>query len=135
MSFRHSSLSFNVSLSPFSAPSAHLMPPHCPLNNAFKSPFNASPSTFSTFPSSFNDNLTMSPFNSHNFITNLYSMDKYNIVDLSFMNTIIDVNSPISADMMSAGAINDVLCMRDQKNTNLTSDELNQLVSFFCLDN
>ena len=69
------------------------------------------------------------------FITNMYSMDKYNIVDLSFTNTIIDVNSPISADMMSAGAINDVLCMRDQKNTNFTSDELNQLLSFFCLDN
>ena len=34
---------------------------------------------------------------------------KYNIVDLSFTNTIIDVDSPISADMMSAGAINDVL--------------------------
>ena len=49
--------------------------------------------------------------NSLNFITNLYSMDKYNIVDLFFTNTIIDVNSPISADMMSAGAINDVLCM------------------------
>ena len=73
--------------------------------------------------------------NSLNFITNLYSMDKYNIVDLFFMNTIIDVNSPISADMMSAGAINDVLCMRDQKNTNFTSDELNQLLSFSCLDN
>ena len=53
--------------------------------------------------------------NSLNFITTLYSMDKYNIVDLSFTNTIIDVNSPISADMMSAGAINDVLCMRNQK--------------------
>ena len=51
------------------------------------------------------------------------------------MNTIINVNSHISADMMSAGAINDVLCMRDQKNTNFTSDELNQLLSFFCLDN
>ena len=51
--------------------------------------------------------------NSLNFITNLYSMDKYNIVDLFFTITIIDVNSPISADMMSAGAINDVLCMRD----------------------
>ena len=32
--------------------------------------------------------------NSLNFITNLYSMDKYNIVDLFFTNTIIDVNSP-----------------------------------------
>ena len=62
-------------------------------------------------------------------------MDKYNIVDLFFTNTIIDVNSPISADMMSAGAINDVLCMQDQTNTNFTSDELNQLLSFFCLDN
>ena len=40
--------------------------------------------------------------NSLNFITNLYSMDKYNTVDLFFTNTIIDVNSPISADMMSA---------------------------------
>ena len=73
--------------------------------------------------------------NSLNFFTNLYSMDKYIIVDPFFTNTIIDVNSPISADMMSAGAINDVLCMRDQKNTNFTSDELNQLLSFFCLDN
>ena len=73
--------------------------------------------------------------NSLNFITNLYSIDKYNIVDLFFTNTIIDVNSPISADMMSAGAINDVLCMRDQKNTNFTSDELNQVLFFFCLDN
>ena len=73
--------------------------------------------------------------NSLNFITNLYSMDKYNTVDLFFTNTIIDVNSPISADMMSARAINDVLCIRDQKNTNFTSDELNQLLSFFCLDN
>ena len=73
--------------------------------------------------------------NSLNFITNLYSMDKYNIVDLFFTSTIIDVNSPISADMMSTGAINDVLCMRDQKNTNFTSDELNQLLSLFCLDN
>ena len=62
-------------------------------------------------------------------------MDKYNIVDPSFTNTIIDVNSPISADMMSAEAINDVLGMRDQKNTNFTSDELNQLLLFFCLDN
>ena len=52
-------------------------------------------------------------------------------VDISFMNRIIDVNSPISADMMSAGAIYDVLCMREQKNTNFTSDELNQLLSFF----
>ena len=51
------------------------------------------------------------------------------------MNIIIDINSPISADMILAGAINDVLCMRDQKNTNFTSDELNQLLSFFCLDN
>ena len=65
--------------------------------------------------------------NSLNFITNVYSMDKYNIVGLSFTNTIIDVNSPISADIMSAGAINDVLCMRDQKN--FTSDELNQFFS------
>ena len=73
--------------------------------------------------------------NSLNFITNLYSMVEYNIVDLFFTNTIIDVNSPISADMMSAGAINDLLCMRDQKNTNFTSDELNQLLSFFCLNN
>ena len=63
------------------------------------------------------------------------SLDKYNIVDISFMNTIKNVNSPISADMMSAGAINDVLCMRDLKNTNFTSDKLNQLISFFCLDN
>ena len=53
------------------------------------------------------------------FITNLFSMDKYNIVDSSFTNTIIDVNSPISADMMSAAAINDVLCMRDQKTPTL----------------
>ena len=73
--------------------------------------------------------------NSLNFITNLYSMDKYNIVDLFFTSTIIEVNCPISADMMSAGTINDVLCMRDQKNTNITSDELNQVLSFFCLDN
>ena len=73
--------------------------------------------------------------NSLNFITNLYSMDKYNIFDPFFTNTIIDVNSPISTDMMSAGAINDVLCKRDQKNTNFTSDELNQLLLFFCLDN
>ena len=109
------------------------MPSHCPLNDVFKSPFNASSSTFITFPSSFND--TLSPFNSLNFLTNVYSMDKYNIVDLYFTNTIIDVNSPISADMMSAGAINDVLCMRYQKNTNFKSDELNQLLSFFCLDN
>ena len=49
------------------------------------------------------------------------------------MNNIINVNNPISADMMSAGAINDVLCMRDQKNTNFTSDELNQLLSFAVL--
>ena len=34
------------------------------------------------------------------------------IADISFMNRIIDVNSPISADVMSAGAICDVLCMR-----------------------
>ena len=73
--------------------------------------------------------------NSLDFITTLYSMDKYNIVDLSFTNTTIGVNSPISADMMSAGAIIDVLCMRNQKNTNFMSDELNQLLSFFCLDN
>ena len=46
------------------------------------------------------------------------------------MNRIIDVNSPISADMMSAGAIYDVLCMRDQKSTNFTSDELNQFFQF-----
>ena len=72
--------------------------------------------------------------NSLNFITNVYSMDKYNIVDLSFTNTIIDVNSPISADIMSAGAINDVLCMRDQKNTNFTSDELNQFFSVLIIN-
>ena len=73
--------------------------------------------------------------NSLNCITNLYSLEKYNFVDISFTNTIINVNSPISADMMSAGAINDVLCMRDQNNTNFTSDELNQLLSFLCLVN
>ena len=56
--------------------------------------------------------------NSPNFITNGYSLDKCNIVDISFMNRIIDANIPISADMMSAGAIFDV-CMRNQKNTQL----------------
>ena len=49
-----------------------------------------------------------------NFITNVYSLDKFN-VDISFRNRKIDVNSPISADIMSAGAIYDVLCLRDQK--------------------
>ena len=34
--------------------------------------------------------------NSLNFITNLYSLDKFNIVDISFMNRIKDVNSPRS---------------------------------------
>ena len=68
-------------------------------------------------------------------VTSLFSLDKFNIVDISFMNRIIDVHCPISADMMSAGAIYDLLCMRDQKNSNFTSDELNQLLSFFCLDN
>ena len=70
----------------------------------------------------------------HLTLTNLYSLDKFNIVDIYFMNRIIDVNSPISADMMSAGSIYDVLCMRDQKNTNFTSDELNRLLSLFCLE-
>ena len=69
--------------------------------------------------------------NSINFITNLYNLDKYNIVDISFMNTIINVNSPISADMMSAGAINDVLCMRDQKNIGSTES----VTIFFCVEN
>ena len=73
--------------------------------------------------------------NSLNLIKNVYSLDKFNIVDISFRNRIMDVNSPISANMMSAGAICDVLCMRDHKNTNFTSDELNQLLSFFCLGN
>ena len=70
-----------------------------------------------------------------NFITNLYSLDKSNIVDLSFMSRMIDVNSPISADMTSAAANYNVLCMRDHKNTNFTSDEPNQLLSLFCPDN
>ena len=37
-----------------------------------------------------------------NFISTLYSLDKFNIVDISVMNRIIEVNCPISA-----GAIND----------------------------
>ena len=37
--------------------------------------------------------------------------------------------------MMTAGALYDILCMRDHKNTDFTSHELNQLLSFFCLDN
>ena len=60
--------------------------------------------------------------NSLNFITNLYNLDKFNIVEIFFMNNIIDAHSPRSADMMSTGAIHDLLCMRDQNNTNFRSN-------------
>ena len=58
-------------------------------------------------------------------------MDKYIIVDLSFTNTIIDVNSLISAYMMSARAINDVLCMRDQKKHQLYVGWTESVTIFF----
>ena len=72
--------------------------------------------------------------NSLNFITNLYSLDKCKISNVSFMSNIINTHNSRSADMMPAGATHDSSSMRDQNNTNFMSNELNELKSFFCLD-